>query len=337
MKPLKREEIIKVIEGKGEADRIPLLMDLWIYDNIFEDDPEQRAQWLKKYPCDVKEIFFQMPGMYEAPLEDSKYCWTIPGTEEDRSRGLDARIAIKDWEDTEEFYQTFPNPDSEALIPKKVEKGEQYLLGRWWYCLFERLWSLRGMENALTDFYYYPEEIHKLFRRLTDFYKRVMERGKEELGVDGFFVSDDIGTQTGAFFSLDIFREFFKPYYKELIDKAHELETHFWLHSCGNIELFLPDFIEMGLDVIHPIQKNTMDEQKIAKMYGDKICILSGFDVQDTIPFGSHEDIRREVRFLKKTFARPEGHFMLTMGNGSTKDWKRESLDVLYETALEKR
>lgn len=193
------------------------------------------------------------------------------------------------------------------------------------------------MENALTDFYLYPEEIHKLFRYLTDFYMRAMERAKDELGVDGFFVSDDIGTQKGPFFSLDIFREFFKPYYKEIIDKAHELGTHFWLHSCGNIELFLPDLIEIGLDVIHPIQKYTMDERQISEKYGDKICILAGFDVQNTIPFGSDEDVQKEVRFLKQAYERPEGRFMLTMGNGSTTDWKIHSLDALYHAALETR
>lgn len=335
MKGLKREDIIRVIEGKGEAKRVPLLMDVWIYDNVFDGDAAKRAQWLSQYPCDVKDIFLQMPGMYEAPKEDLDYCWTTPDMVKDETKGLDAQAAIGDWEDAEEFYRTFPSAESKALIPEKVDKGDQYLLGRWWYCLFERLWSIRGMENALTDFYLYPEEIHKLFRHLTDFYMRAMERAKEELGVDGFFVSDDIGTQTGPFFSLEIFREFFKPYYKEIIDKAHELGTHFWLHSCGNIEMFLEDFIEIGLDVIHPIQKHTMDEKEIAEKYGDRICILAGFDVQNIIPFGTDEEVENEVRFLKETFSRPEGRFMLTMGNGSTTDWKISSLDVLYRTALE--
>lgn len=335
MKGLKREDIIRVIEGKGAAERVPLLMDIWIYDNVFENDPEKREKWLSRYPRDIREVFLQMPGMFEAPAEDPDYCWTTKDMVKDETKGLDAQSVIEEWENAEEFYRTFPSADSPAMINKKAEKGDQYLLGRWWYCLFERLWSLRGMENALTDFYLYPEEVHKLFRYLTDFYMRAMERAKEELDVDGFFVSDDIGTQKGPFFSLDIFREFFKPYYKEIIDKAHELGTHFWLHSCGNIEMFLPDFIEIGLDVIHPIQKYTMDEREIAEKFGDKICILAGFDVQNTIPFGTDEDVKKEVRYLKQAYERPEGHFMLTMGNGSTVDWQLHSLEALYNTALE--
>ena len=73
---------------------------------------------------------------------------------------------------------------------------------------------------------------------------------------------------------------------------------HFWLHTCGNIELYLPDFIEIGLDVIHPIQKNTMDEKKIAKEYGGKICIWCGIDVQYLFAFGTPKEVREEVRSI---------------------------------------
>lgn len=143
-----------------------------------------------------------------------------------------------------------------------------------------------------------------------------------------------IGTQNGPFFSLEIFREFFKPYYRQLIEKAHALGTHFWLHSCGNIEPFLEDFIEIGLDVIHPIQKNTMDEETIARKYGGRICILSGFDVQYLMAFGSPDEVKEEVARLRRIFTRQDGRFMLTMGNGSTSDWKKENLEALYEASL---
>lgn len=338
MKNLTREEIISVIEGKGRAERIPLLYDLWIGDNVFGGDAEAYQNWLKQYPCDVDGVFVEMPGMTEGPEKDPAYFWAPPGATQQDGVGLDAQCVIPDWEDEEKieaFFQSFPDPESPVLIPGKKEKDGRYLLGRWWYCFFERLWSLRGMENALTDFYMYPEEVHRLFDKLTNFYMRCMERAKEAWDVDGFFVSDDIGTQNAPFFSLEIFREFFKPYYKKLIDKAHELGTHFWLHSCGNIQIFLPEFIEIGLDVIHPIQKNTMKEEEIAKEFGDKICIFAGFEVQHLMAFGTPEEVREEVKFLIDTYDRPDGRLMLTMGNGSTPDWKPENLDAVYEASLE--
>lgn len=94
---------------------------------------------------------------------------------------------------------------------------------------------------------------------------------------------------------------------------------------------FLEDFIEIGLDVIHPIQKYAMDGAEIAKKYGGRICLLAGFDVQQTIPYGTPEEVRKEVRYLIDTFDRPDGRFMLTMGNGMTEDWKLESLKALYD------
>ena len=106
--------------------------------------------------------------------------------------------------------------------------------------LFENHWNLRGMENTLMDYYLYPESVHKLYRAFTDYHKVLIYRCKHELHADGVFFSDDIGTQNGPFFSPEVFDEFFLPYYKELIDYAHSLGMHFWLHSCGNVEMFLP-------------------------------------------------------------------------------------------------
>lgn len=69
--------------------------------------------------------------------------------------------------------------------------------------------------------------------------------------------------------------------------------------------------------------------------YGKDICIWAGVDVQYLMAFGTPEEVREEIRYLKKTYARPEGHFMLTLGNGSTPDWKIENLEALYEASME--
>lgn len=325
-----------MIEGRGAVSRVPLLFDHWIYSNMFQDDEEARERWLSRFPQDVARFQLNIPDLLTAPADDPNYRWSGVDMEVADDAGLDNRPLIDEWdsEAAERFYATFPDPNYPGLLPEFHDDGKRYVLARWWYCLFERLWSIRGMENALTDFLLYPEQIHKLFQRLTDFYCRAMEQTCARCHVDGFFVSDDLGTQNAPFFPLDIFREFFKPYYKQIIDKAHELGCHMWLHSCGNIKMFFPEFIEIGLDVIHPIQKYTMDEAEISRLYGDQICIWAGFDVQQTIPFGTVEDVRREVRRMIDTFWRPDGRFMLTMGNGSTPDWKIQCLEALYEESI---
>lgn len=335
MRSLTKQEVINVIEGKRTTERIPNLCSFWIYPGSFEGQEEEMRQWLAEQAYDISVQGVRMPDVCRGTEEDPEYCWLPAGREGKTEGGIDSQVYLEDWEDTElveEMYAKFPSPDTANIFPGKEKIDHaKYVVGHWFYCLFERHWSIRGMENALTDFYFYPEEVHRLYQKLTDFYIRIMERFREECGADGIFTSDDIGTQTGPFFSLEIFRTFFKPYYKQIIDKAHELGMHFWLHTCGNIELFMEDFIEIGLDVIHPIQKYTMDEKQIVRKYGGRICFLAGFDVQNIIPYGTPEDVRVEVRFLIDTFFRPDGRFMITMGNGSTNDWKKESLQALYD------
>lgn len=338
MRALTKQEVKNVIEGKRTVERIPNLYSIWIYPDVFEEKEQEMQEWHDNQVCDVDEFFLNMPDMVKGTEADPEYCWLPAGKYEMQEGSRDNKSYIADWEDeeaVEEFFEKFPSAEYPNLVPEKKLDHSKYILGRWWYCFFERHWSLRGMENALTDFYLYPDEVHRLYQKLADMYMRFLERMKAEGGADGVFVSDDIGTQTGAFFSKEIFREFFKPYYKQLIDKAHELGMHFWLHTCGNIESFLEDFIEIGLDVIHPIQKYTMDEKEIAQKYGGRICFLAGFDVQQIIPFGTPDEVRAEVDYLINTFRREDGRLMLTMGNGATRDWKRESLDALFEeTAL---
>lgn len=332
---LTAEQIKQVIEGKGACDRIPMVYHFWSGGDIWGDNTERAKALMEQYPLDIQSIGIQIPDNVQAPEDDENYKWIYLDRKNDESAGLDAQTLIADWSELDDILAHFPDAEYPGMFPNKGVSDGRYRLGVWWWCIFERFWSLRGMENALTDFYLYPDEVHRLFQALTNFYMRMMERCKEELDTDGIFTSDDIGTQNAPFFSEEIFVEFFKPYYKQLFEKAHSLGMHFWLHSCGNIEPFIPHLIEIGLDVLHPIQKYTMDEAEIAKKYGDQICIWAGFDVQQTIPYGTPEDVRKEVRFMIDTYARKDGRFMLTCGNGLTPDCPIASFEALLDESYQ--
>ena len=334
IRPLTREEIRSVIEGRGCAERVPMIYHFWVHPEHFEN-AGAFLKLLDRYPCDVQTVELCIPQIFRAPKDDPSYRWSWRDAEV-KNAALDNSGFIEEWEkELEPLLADFPSADYPGLTANNPPPDGRYRLGCWWYFLFERFWSLRGMEDALTDFYEYPDEVHRLFRKLTDFYIRMVERGHDELHLDGIFTSDDLGTQTGVFFSPAIFDEFFFPYYKEVIDRAHELGMHFWLHTCGNIEPFMSRFIRLGLDVIHPIQKYTMSEKHIAETYGSQIAIWSGFDVQRTIPYGTPDDVRREVRSLIDAYARPDGRFMLTLGNAATPDTPYESLKALLEETVE--
>ena len=331
---LSREEIKKAVEGKGAARRVPMAIHAWINAETFGNRKELYRQLLDQYPCDFKFIYLNMPKVFEAPPDDPSYRWLNFDNPFKEKIALDAVSALDDWAKLDNVLLDFPSPDYPGLVPVSTVNDDIYRIGNWWNWLFERLWSLRGMENALCDFYENGNYIHRLFRALTDFYKKVISRAKTETNLDAIYTSDDIGMQTGPFFSLEIFREFFKPYYRELIDHAHSLGMHFWLHACGNIKPFIPDLIEIGLDVLHPIQKHTMKEQEIAAEYGKHICIWAGLDVQRIIPYGTPDDVRREVRFLMDIYYRKDGRFIITAGNGMTADTPFENLEAFLDESL---
>ncbi|MCL2478747.1 MAG: hypothetical protein FWF22_04555 [Treponema sp.] len=335
---LGRDELRKVIEGRGAARRVPMAIHGWINAKTFGAREAQYRELLDSYPCDIQIIHLNIPKVFDAPIDDPSYRWLNFGNPFPEGTALDAVSALDDWAKLDGVLADFPNPDYPGLIPDvrsehSAADGGVYRIGHWWYWLFERLWSVRGMENALCDFYENGEQVHRLFRALTDFYKAAATRAKE-LNTDAIYTSDDIGMQTNTFFSLDVFREFFKPYYKELIDHVHKLGMHFWLHACGNIKQFIPDLLEIGLDVLHPIQKHTMKEKEIADRFGKDICIWAGMDVQRIIPYGSPEDVRREVRFLYDTYYRRDGRFIITAGNGMTADTPFENLKAFLDEAL---
>ncbi|MBT3275802.1 MAG: hypothetical protein HN368_21815 [Spirochaetales bacterium] len=335
-RPLSREEIISVIEGRSTAPRVPFNIHFWVHADTFGDRKEAVRQILDRYPEDIQVQTLAIPAVFEAPPGFPDYRWVNwddPYT--DTNVGLDHRTAMPDWSGLEEVIDHFPDPEYPGLFDFFDQpRDTRYRLGHWWFCLFERHWSFRGMSNALMDYYTNPSEVHRLFRAITDFYLRIVERAAREQHCDGIWFSDDLGTQTGPFFSPEIFSEIFKPYYSELFARCHELGMHTWMHACGNIEPFLPDWIDAGLDIIHPIQKHTMDEVQIRDTYGDRITFFNGIDVQQVIPWGTPEEVRQEVRFLIDTFWQ-DGKCMITAGNGINEDCPLESLEAFFQEAVE--
>ena len=331
--PLTRHETASVIEGCSVAPRVPMMVHFWTDPARFGVQERRARDILATYPMDVQTIGIRMPGMYDAPEDDPEYRWmNYSDPDIDCGGAIDSKMAIPDWSLLDAILENWPSPEYPGLIPAGIVSDGRYMLGNFWFCYFERHWSMRGMTNALMDYYTDPESVHRLFRALTDFYLRMMERARHEAGIDGIFTSDDLGTQTGPFFSPEIFREFFLPYYAELFAKAHELDMHFWLHCCGNVEKFIPDWIDAGLDVLHPIQKHTMDDQVIAERFGQNICVWAGLDVQQVIPWGTPEEVRVEIRYLIDTYWRPkEGRLMITAGNGITADCPIESLEAFCD------
>jgi len=339
--PLPAEEVCKAIEHRN-PERVPMMIHQWNYAGAFGDDAPAVEAIMDEYPSDMFTIYADFPAFWAGQHEfDAQFSW-LPWEEPEKVEteqgvGIDSHAPISDIEQFKEVFEHFPDASMPGLIRDDMNQaltdgGGRYSAMHWAFCFYERMWSMRGMENILCDFYEHPKVMHELLDRLCDFYVTLIQRtAREHEGVNAIYTTDDIGMQTGPMFSPPIFKEFFKPRYKRMIDAAHEGNMHFWLHTCGDVTLFMEDFIEIGLDVIHPIQKYTMSEPKVAEDFGGRIAFWAGMDVQQILPWGTPKDVRKEVRFMIDTYDRPDGGCMITAGNGITPDNPVENLRAFYD------
>lgn len=199
-----------------------------------------------------------------------------------------------------ECYQP-PSPERPELY-KEAEwvlrnfQDEYWIVGVTVTTIFEAAWALRGYERMLTDFAANPD----LAQRILDIpYHYHLKAAKEltRMGVDMIWIGDDFGAQNAMLISPKMWRHFFKPRMANFIAelKAINPAVKVAYHSDGNIYPIIPDLIEIGLDVLNPIQPASMDPSRLKTDFGDRLCFWGSIDEQHTLPFGSPQDVRAEV------------------------------------------
>lgn len=333
---LPKEEVRKAIERRNPS-RVPMALHIYAPPQRCPGHEAEVAELVRTYPSDVLFLVQPMPPVWAEKWTPKGYSWTpYPPPPNIEGAAHDSRVALADWSELDAVLTRWPDPNTATPAPCEEDpfpRGDRYTMIHWWNGLFERAWHIRGMENLLVDMHTDPEPVHRLLEAITDFNCAIIRRASREHNVDGVWITEDIGTQGGPMFGLEQFRAFYKPCYARMIRTAHECNMHFWLHSCGQIDLFLEDLVGIGLDVIHPIQKYTMDEREIARRFGGRISFWTGMDMQRILPSGTPEDVRREVRFMIDTFDRPEGGCMVALGNVVTPDVPFANLHALFDEA----
>lgn len=148
----------------------------------------------------------------------------------------------------------------------------------------------------------YPDYIKEVFEMQTEYMLKNLEIYKQAVGdrIQICWISGtDFGTQTAAFMSQEMFRDLYKPYYKRVTDWIHQNTSwKTYIHTCGSIVTLLDDIVEMGIDIVNPVQLSAvgMDAQMLKDKYGDKLVFWGGgCDTQHTLPAGTPEQVREEV------------------------------------------
>ena len=353
-----KQRVLKSIQHR-EPDRIPV--DFWaekiivsrLKGHLHLEGYEQLLQYLHIDTRYVEGTIFKGPELFIGRDGTWKDIWGVVRkpvlfNESNPSLGqiqhvvlhpLSEAETVKDVED-----YAWPSADwYDYTIDEETEGMEQYAV----ICGADRLnrtaqfkpaMYLRGIEKLLLDLTLNPVFVEALTQRLTDYYLEYNEKifRKANGKIDIFFMGDDFGTQEGMFLSKEMWRKFFKPGFKKFIEQAHSYGIKVMHHTCGSVVELIPEFIECGLDILQSLQPRAkgMDFKKIKREYGNDIAFQGGIDIQDTMPFGTVEQVKDDVKRTIETLG-PGGGYILCTSHNLQADTPIENILSMYETALE--
>lgn len=189
------------------------------------------------------------------------------------------------------------------------ENKSQYTL-IWIGDLWERATFMRGMDNICMDLILHPRFVEELLRHIADYVLETMEILFQRFTFDSVALGDDYGTQRSLLMSPTHWRRFIKPRLKELYAFAKRHERTFFHHSCGNVYPVIGDMIDIGLDILHPIQPEAMDIFKLKQEFGNDLTLCGGIRTQDLLPQGTPREVRAEVRKLVREMGRGGGYIL---------------------------
>jgi uroporphyrinogen decarboxylase len=230
----------------------------------------------------------------------------------------------------------FPDPEAPGRFDtaeKLIKRWrDEYAISAIWGgdCFFCQAWYLRGFKDFILDLYTNSKLANELLDNLLKFFKAV---GKEfvEMGVDIICIADDVAMQTGMILSPKLWRKHIKPRIKALIDDLKKSGVYILYHTDGNCEAVINDLIEIGVDILNPIQPECLDPARIKQLYGDDLTLSGTISVQETLPYGTVEDVKNEVMRRIETCGHGGG-LILSPSNQATLDVKVENFIAIYDT-----
>ncbi len=200
------------------------------------------------------------------------------------------------------------------------------------FTLFERAWSIVGMENLMLWMLLEPGFVHDLLDNITEYNIKLIQESVKIGGLDGVRFGDDWAGQNGLLIGEDLWREFIKPRLKRMCDAAKAENLYIGQHCCGKVESLIPDMIDVGINVFDPFQPEVMDIYDIFKSYHGKITFMGGLSIQKTLPFGSLKEVNDESHKLLKDLG-PQGGYIFSPSHALTSDIPSENISEVINIA----
>ena len=199
--------------------------------------------------------------------------------------------------------ESFPTPAidtgrPDALVRAYHERG--YPVCGYAGSIYEWSWWLRGMQGFMMDLLANVSLAEAIIGNVAE-YTKTLALESAKAGIDVLCFYDDAGMQTGMQISPELWRRFIKPRWRDVLDTVRHRhpDTVFFLHSCGNIEAIVPDIIDVGFHILHPVQPECMDFQAIRKRYGRGLILCATISAQNLFPFGTPNEVRKWIHRVK--------------------------------------
>ena len=184
----------------------------------------------------------------------------------------------------------------EAARVMREFKDEYWIVGVTPTTIFETAWALRGYEKLMMDLALNPDLANRILDLPYEYHLTVTQK-LVELGVDMIWLGDDMGAQRSMLMSPAMWRKYFKPRMANLIATLKRINPRVKIayHSDGMIYPIIPELIEIGLDVLNPIQPASIDPAKLKREFGDRLCFWGSVDLQYTLPYGTVAQVEAEI------------------------------------------
>ncbi len=237
-------------------------------------------------------------------------------------------------EDLKKYKVPDPEDDLryEGVYKLKEDFGGEYAVMVDLSCtIFEISWYLRGMDKLLMDMAVDSKFVNNLMDKVLEFYIPAAKR-LAKIGVDIIWTGDDVGMQTGMILSPEMFNTYLKERYRIFINEVKRTndKVKIAFHSDGYIVPIIDDLIEIGVDILNPVQPKCMDPKIIKDNFGSKLCFMGTIDEQETLPFGTIEDLKIEIDERIETVGK-SGGLILGPTHNIQNDTEMEKVEFMFD------
>lgn len=337
------KERLQVALSHEEPDRVPV--DLWITPEVEELLMRETGT---KDPFDMRvhlghDCLMSIGGIVASfyMSDDKEYVcpWGITWRQVQYAdgKGSYTEIASHPLAGEDKKLLSYKPPDPEAPeqyyeISDLIERyGKTHcIVGGILGSVFEGPWYLRGMMQFLQDLLNNKDYAHQLMDMVMEFHQKVGLK-LIDMGCDMLMAGDDVGTQDRMLISPDLWREFVKPRYGSLFQDYRNANPDIKIatHICGYMEPIIDDLIEVGVDILNPVQPLAMNPGNLKKRFGKNISFWGGVDDQKVIPFGTPEDVEKEVKLRLRQLA-PGGGYILCSSHNVQPTTPIENIRAFY-------